>query len=172
MNISPQQNFTESGSRQFDLSDSTPVEEFGQSKNGKYVVFSTGAEFFAVASESVSEVVQILNITPLSNLPEWLLGIADLRGTIISVVNFSTLLDLPNAAVSPKAKFIVLQSPNFPSPVAFAVDKLSEIINLPDEEIHIPGNEASPFLFGRAMYRENALKMLNPEILLSSLTLR
>ncbi len=57
------------------------------------------ADFFAVPSVKVSEVVQMLSIAPLPNVPEWLLGIADLRGSIISVVS------LQNCSARPARRF-------------------------------------------------------------------
>lgn len=146
-------------------------EQFAQAKGEKYVVFCLGADFFAVSSDKVSEVVQMLSVTPLPNVPAWLLGIADLRGTIISVVSLRKLLDTPGAAAQPRTKFIVLKSRDFPSPVALAVDRLSEILVLPNEEIHFLKDEKTPYLLGRTMYQSNALTLLNVENLFSSLTI-
>ena len=113
----------------------------------------------------------MLSVTSLPNVPAWLLGIADLRGTIVSVVSLQKLLGIPNAAVSPRTKFVVLKSQNFSSPVALAVDKLSEIIVLPNEEIHFVRDDKTPYLLGRTMYKSNVLTLLNVENLFSSMTI-
>jgi purine-binding chemotaxis protein CheW len=147
-------------------------EQSEQTKRDKYVVFCLGADFFAVSTDKVSEVVQMLAITPLPNVPEWLLGIADLRGTMISVVNLQKLLGISVTAVSPRTKFVVLKSPNFPSTVALAVDRLSEIIFLPRDEIQFIKDGKTPLVLGRATYTFNTLTLLNVENLLSSLTIQ
>ncbi len=113
----------------------------------------------------------MLSVTPLPNLPEWLLGIADLRGAMISAVSLQKLLGTSGVSVAPRTKFVVLKSPNFPSPVAFAVDRLSEIIVLPNEEIHLVKDEKAPHLLGKAMYKSNDLNLLDVENLFSSLTI-
>ena len=148
-----------------------PDKQSVQPKGEKYVVFCLGAEFFAVPSEKVSEVVSMLSITPLPNVPEWLLGIADLRGGIVSIVSLQKLLDTPDAALSPKSKFIVLKLQDFSASVALAVDRLSEIIVLANEEIQPVENKKMPLLFGEAAYKSYALNLLNVENLLTSLTI-
>jgi len=148
-----------------------PDKQSVQPKGEKYVVFCLGAEFFAVPSKKVSEVVQMLSITPLPNVPEWLLGIADLRGSVISVVGLQKLLGTPDAALSSKSKFIVLKLQDFSASVALAVDRLSEIIVLPDEEIQPAEDEKVPLLLGEATYKSYSLNLLNVENLLASLTI-
>ena len=147
-------------------------EQSAQTKREKYVVFCLGADFFAVSTNKVSEVVQMLAITPLPNAPGWLLGIADLRGTMISIVNLQKLFGTPDTTVSPRTKFVVLRSPDFPSAVALAVDRLSEIIVLQNEEIQFMADGKTPLILGKAIYTFNTLTLLNVENLLSSLTIQ
>lgn len=147
-------------------------EQSAQVKREKYIVFCLGADFFGVSTDKVSEVIQMLAITPLPNVPEWLLGIADLRGTMISVVNLQKLLGTADTTVSPRTKFVVLKSSKFPSTVALAVDRLSEIVVLPNEEIQFIKDGKAPLLLGKATYTFNSLTLLNVENLLSSLTIQ
>lgn len=147
-----------------------PASQPAEAACDKYIVFCLGTDFFAVATNKVSEVVQMLSVTRLPCVPEWLLGIADLRGGIISVVNLPKLLGKTDANLSPKNKFIVLNSQNFPSNVALAVDKLSEILFLSNEEIQITENENAPYLLGKAEYKLKPLSLINVENLLASLT--
>lgn len=135
----------------------------------KYVVFCLGADFFAVSSNNVSEVVQMLSVTQLPNVPKWLLGIADLRGTMISVVSLRNLLGDSNAALAQRAKFIVLKSANFPSPIALAVDRVSEIVFIAMDEIQFSHDPKTPYLIGKTINKSNALSLLNADNLLSAL---
>lgn len=142
-----------------------------QTTGEKYVVFCLGANFFAVASSKVAEVVQLPRITPLPNVPEWLLGIADLRGAIISVISLQKLLGAPESPLQSKTKFVVLKSQNLSSSAALAVDGLGEVVVLQSEEIQASENEKTSFLFGRATYKTNVLNLLDAENLLASLTI-
>lgn len=137
----------------------------------KYVVFCLGEKFFAIASKKVAEVVQLPRITPLPNVPEWLLGIADLRGAIISVISLQKLLGAPDSPLRAKTKFVVLKSHSLSSSAALAVDGLGEIIVLHSEEIQANENEKASFLFGKATYKTDVLNLLDAENLLASLTI-
>lgn len=146
-------------------------EQIQQVKGEKYVVFCLGADFFAVSSEKVSEVVQMLSVTRLPNVPRWLIGIADLRGTIISVVNLRNLLGNANAPVAQRTKFIVLKSQNLASPIALAVDRISEIISIPINEIQFSQDAKAQYLMGKTTNKSSTLSLLDADKLLSALTI-
>lgn len=61
----------------------------------QYLIFHLDAHLFAFPIEDVKRVVQMVAIRPLSQSSKHLLGVIDFHGTIISVVNFRTLLGLP-----------------------------------------------------------------------------
>lgn len=148
------------------LNDSFSDNEKSAQKSGeKFVVFVLDDELFAVSAQQVSEVVQPLPLTTLPNVPEWLLGVANLRGNIISVVNLLKLWDKKNSPSSSKTKFIVLRSLNGETSIAFTVDKLSEIVTLPNEEIQIIKDDQS--LYGKAMHKSNIIHLIDTEKLLS-----
>jgi len=137
----------------------------------KYLIFFLDEEIYAIASEQVAEVAPPLHAARLPNTPEWLVGIANLRNELISVVSLRALLRKQNLASPPKSKLIVLRSPNSPSNIAFTVDKLSEIISLRNEEIEFNKDEKSPYIFGNAVHQSNKLTLINTEKLLSSLVI-
>lgn len=135
----------------------------------KYVAFSQDGEFYAVSSKKVVEVTASLHVAPLPNAPEWLHGIANLRGEIISVLNFPMLFGRRASAPAPKSKFIVLRSLAFEFGAAFAADRLNEIVTLPDEKIQSVKDGNSPFIFGKAVHQSNILNLIDMEKLLASL---
>lgn len=149
------------------LNDSFSGDEKSAQQSGeKFVVFVLDDELFAVSAQQVSEVVQPLPLTTLPNVPEWLLGVANLRGNIISVVNLLKLWNKKPSTASSKTKFIVLRSLNGDASIAFTVDKLSEIVNLPNEEIQLIKDDHQSF-YGKAMHKSNILHLINTEKLLS-----
>ena len=147
-------------------SDKRPVQPAGE----KYVVFFLGSKIYGILSDRVAEIFQPVSITPLFNAPEWILGITGFRNDIISVVDLKKLWDKQSTASSPKSKLIVLRSENVASPIAFAVDKLSKIVTLPDTEIKPLKNERLPNVYGTASFESKTLHLLDAENLLSSLT--
>ncbi len=137
----------------------------------KYITFVLDTTHFAIDSNKVAEVVRPLNFTVLPNFPAWLSGIANLRGEILSIIDLQAIWKM-NAADSPKSKLIVLRSGSqTASHIAFKVDKLREIVTLPDEEIDRAGADDLPFLAGKVIHRSNLINLLDIEKILSSLKL-
>lgn len=56
---------------------------------------SLGEEIFAIDLHSVSEVFEVDSITPVPGMPDVLVGVANLRGLVIPVVDLRSLLGLP-----------------------------------------------------------------------------
>jgi len=138
----------------------------------KYLVFFLGEEYYAVATRQVAEAAPSLQTTPLPNSPEWLVGIANLRNEIVSVVNLPTLLKKSNFNVSPKSKLVILRSfepDSAAAYVAFRADRLSEIISLRTEEIESVENEKSPYICGKAVHLSKNLHLIDAEKILASL---
>ncbi len=151
------------------LTESLPKDEQTEnSDDEKFVVFFLDDELFAVSAEQVAEIVRPLDFTPLPNSPDWLHGIANLRGAIISVLNLSKICDKNRASDSSKSKLIVLKAKNSASSVAFPVDRLSEIITLNINNIQ-PAEDFQ--LFGKAVYKTASVNLLDTEKLFSSLIL-
>lgn len=171
MKNSAQENLLEIDFSSPDLAGSLSFEnQAAQAAGEKFIVFFLDGELYAVSAAQVAEVVQMLNITPLPNVPEWLLGIANLRGEIISVVDLPKFWNKKTSPPPAKAKLIVLRGQNPNSSIALTVDKLSEIISLPDDKIRF-SEESVPFVFGKASHKSNSLSLIDTEKLLASLEL-
>lgn len=59
-----------------------------------YIAFQLGGKEMALAIDSIQEVGNLPTITPLPNLPKWIRGIVQIRGEILSVVDFHQLFGL------------------------------------------------------------------------------
>ncbi len=136
----------------------------------KFIIFTLAETQYAVASNSVSEVIRQLNLTPVHNVPEWFLGIANLRGDIISVVDLHILwkqeISTPYTA---KTKLIVMRCKNPDFLVAFKVDKLCEVITLSNEAIQPLKDNYSSFLSGQAKHKSGIINLLDVKEILCSL---
>lgn len=148
-----------------------PVQPYGE----KYVVFALAEEFYAVHSNLVAEVLGPLPVTALPGVPEWLLGVANLRGEIISIVDLQKFWQKNPAAVTPqKNKLIVLRSAKDNTKIGFVVDCLGEIVTLAPQDIKFSAADfenSFPTLFGKAVHKSHTLLLFDAENLLSSLTL-
>lgn len=136
------------------------------SDDEKFVVFFLDDALFAVPAREVTEVVRPLPFAPLPDSPLWLHGIANLRGEIVSVLDLAKFCGRKCAPVSPKSRLIILRPKIFASPVALLVDRLSEIINLAEDDIQ-PAENA--YFCGEAVLTSNLVGLLDTEKVFASL---
>ncbi len=134
----------------------------------KYVIFILNEEVYAVSAKFVTEVIVPLTITPLPKTPEWVLGIANLRGKIISVIDLPGFWNKANLPSTPKSKLILLTSKNDDSQIAFAVDRVCEIIVLPNGNIQ-SGGDNSPDFCRKIKCKSGIINLLDAEKLFQSL---
>jgi purine-binding chemotaxis protein CheW len=139
-------------------------------KNGeKFVVFSLNEKFFAVPSEKIAEVTHPLAVAPLPGTPGWFLGLANLRGGMIAVLNLKKLWKETHSAISEKAKLIVLRSDDSETVLAFQVDKLNEIVTLFDSEIHSNEKKGPGQIYGVVDRGSETLHLIDVDKLRASL---
>lgn len=76
------------------------------------VEFLLAHECYALESRYVREVYPLENLTPLPCTPAFVLGIVNLRGEILSVIDLKKFFELPEQGLTDLNKVIVLQSGN------------------------------------------------------------
>ena len=74
------------------------------------IEFTLDYKRYAIESHYVREVCRLDNLTPLPCTPAFVLGIVNLRGEILSVIDIKAFFDLPKKGLSDFNKMIVLQS--------------------------------------------------------------
>lgn len=145
--------------------------EITHSNSERFVVFYLDEETFAVPSRCVAEVDRVFAVTPVPNVPEWFLGISNLRGDLISVVDLRTFWGKQTNAPQ-KSKTIILRSAKDGFEIAFVVDKIGEIAILETAKIESMTNAEKdlPLLHinRKAKYKDSLLYLLDAEKLLTS----
>jgi len=70
--------------RESTLPDASPL---GTALAGKYLTFSIGEESYGIAVLKVREIIRMLEITAVPQMPEYVRGVVNLRGKIIPVID-------------------------------------------------------------------------------------
>ncbi|HWX43247.1 MAG TPA: chemotaxis protein CheW [Blastocatellia bacterium] len=94
------------------------------------VAFTLGGSGCAFPAEYALEVGQIPKITPVPNVPDWLAGVANRRGDILSVVDLRAFLELNKANRSAEGQLIVARARNEDLNIGFIVDKVNGVTHL------------------------------------------
>lgn len=140
----------------------------------KYLVFHIDDEIYGINSKRVAEVTANVGVTPLPSVPDWIAGIANWRGDIISVVDLRKLWE--KKSKSPKKSRLIILHPNKnDSAIAFVVDKLSEIVTLSVKDINFSAadfTDSYPTFFAKADYKSQSLYLLDIDKILSSLDVK
>lgn len=87
------------------IDDQAPADEL------EVLRFGISGELYAIASEHVAQVLPLSQYTPLPNTPAYVLGIVNVRGRIVSVLDLRVLFELPIDSLSERNFLLILQSP-------------------------------------------------------------
>jgi chemotaxis signal transduction protein len=95
---------------------------------GVYVRVEVGAEVYAIPVTHVTEVAHVGEVTAVAGTSPAVIGVRNLRGTIIPVFRLATLLGLPPAEGGTR---MIIAEHNGMS-AALAVDRVSDVGGLPE----------------------------------------
>ena len=102
-------------------------------QKGKYLTFNLGSEFYGIGIEYVTEIIGILPITEVPELPNFIRGIVNLRGRIIPVMDVRLKFKKPFREYNERTCIIVVDIKE--NSVGLIVDGVAEVTNIPDESI-------------------------------------
>lgn len=74
------------------------------------VEFLLAYETYGVESSFIREVFPLKELTPLPGTPAYILGVTNVRGKILSVIDIKKFFDLPEKGLTDLNKLIILQS--------------------------------------------------------------
>ncbi len=94
--------------------------------NDRYLCFSLGQEEYAIPLLSVKEVIALPEITPVPQSAPYFLGIMNLRGQVISVIDLRTKLSIKPSDSSETSVIICDLNPNS---IGVVVDSINSVIN-------------------------------------------
>lgn len=101
----------------------------------RYLCFSLGEEEYAIPLLAVKEVVAMPEYTRVPNAPKYFLGIINLRGQVISVVDLRTRLGIKSEFNKETSVIICIFEGNS---VGVVVDNINQVIEAYDGDVSPP----------------------------------
>ncbi len=136
----------------------------------QHIVFDVGDVLCALPSQSVQNVERGFEITPLPNVAPWVLGITQLWGAIVSVVDFAAFVGKGFTSLTPRSRLLAVTVRDMHA--GFLVDGVTEIRTMGSyirRDIITGAPEwARPFLDGIVQDGSRLIVALDPEKLLFS----
>jgi len=113
----------------------------GSLDHRKIIAFELDGELYGVDIEQVVEIMGMVPVMPLPNVPKYILGLINIRGTIVPMMDPRVLLKLDRKPWSLEARIIVLREKNLV--VGVVVDRMWELLRLPADAFQPPPAERS-----------------------------
>lgn len=139
----------------------------------RLMAFELGDELYGVSAADVAEIREPLPLMPVPNAPSHILGLINLRGTVMPVIDLRRMFDFEVKADMPDNRLIILKGPGYA--VALRVDRVYGLARLPQTDFQPapPGvARIAPAYYGQiAVLDGRMLIELNVRELLSDTTL-
>jgi purine-binding chemotaxis protein CheW len=139
--------------------------------NGVHLVcFRIGKETYGVDISTVREIVRVEEITRVPGTPEFMLGVVNLRGRILSVVDLGHRLGLTPSTVTGSSRILVAQLDGVT--VGFLVDAATAVARISGDQVEPPpvftGSIDVDYLEGVAKSKNELIIILNLNKVLGS----
>lgn len=142
----------------------------------QHIIFTLADTEYSAQISNVMEIGYPLNVTPLPNVPGWVLGLANLRGDVISIVDLRAFLGLGKIVIGGDARLLLAKTLQGDFSVGLIVDSVRGIRYLSEDQIAETTVDISPqvnaYTSGSYDLDGRILLLLDLERLLSSTEMR
>jgi purine-binding chemotaxis protein CheW len=116
---------------------------------GKYLTFKLAGEEYGLEILKVREIIKIMDITAVPQMPSFVKGVVNLRGKVIPVIDLRLRFGLAEAEHTEETCIIVV---NVGAEMGVVVDTVQEVLDITDQQIEPPpalGNDVdTQFILG------------------------
>lgn len=143
-----------------------PVDE-----NLRWVTFRLENEKYGINVMQVQEVLRVTEIAPVPGAPNYVLGIINLRGNVVTVIDTRSRFGLASAEMDDSTRIVIIEAEE--QVVGILVDSVAEVVDLKASDIETAPNvgteESAKFIQGVASHDSELLilvdlnKLLNDE---------
>ena len=90
----------------------------------------------ALDAAGVQEVIRVGPVTPVRHAPEEVIGIINLRGRIVTIVDLGLRLAFPRATTGPDSRIFIIEDRN--EFIGLLVDRVDEVVEVERDEWQAP----------------------------------
>lgn len=138
---------------------------------GQYLSFHLGGEEYGVAILRVREIVRYGHLTPVPRTPEWIRGLANLRGNVLPVVDLGLKFGRSPTAIADRTCILILEVDHQGEPTGIGVmaDAVGRVLELDQVEPPPPfGTRVRvDFLLGMGKVDQDLILILDVDRVLS-----
>ncbi|MEC7643640.1 MULTISPECIES: chemotaxis protein CheW [unclassified Idiomarina] len=127
----------------------------------QWVTFQLEEETYGINVMQVQEVLRYSEIAPVPGAPDYVLGIINLRGNVVTVIDTRLRFGLPENEITDNTRIVIIESDK--QVIGILVDSVAEVVYLKKSEIDSAPNvgteESARFIQG-VSNREGELLIL------------
>lgn len=127
----------------------------------QFVTFRLDDEVYGINVMQVQEVLRVTEIAPVPGAPHYVLGIINLRGNVVTVIDTRERLGLEAREVDESTRIVIIEADKMV--VGILVDAVAEVVDLRTSEIesapNVGNDESSKYIQG-VVSREGELLIL------------
>ncbi|AIY80736.1 chemotaxis protein CheW [Clostridium botulinum] len=128
------------------------------------VVFKLGNEYFAVETERVQSINDMMGITRVPKAPSYIKGLINLRGSIKSLVDINLLLNVDSSAEQNNIIILTVKEEE----IGISVDEVDEVLDIEEKDIQrLDDNNNPDYVKGIVDYNNKLLTIINIDKLLN-----
>lgn len=116
----------------------------------QWVTFQLENETYGINVMQVQEVLRYTEIAPVPGAPEYVIGIINLRGNVVTVIDTRSRFGLPSAEETDNSRIVIIEAET--QVIGILVDSVAEVVYLRSSEIDTAPNvgteESAKFIQG------------------------
>lgn len=127
----------------------------------QWVTFRLANETYGINVMQVQEVLRFSDIAPVPGAPPYVLGIINLRGNVVTVIDTCQRFGLPPIEITDNTRIVIIETNQ--QVIGILVDAVAEVVYLKQSEIESTpnvGNEETAKFIQGVSHREDELLIL------------
>ncbi|MCL2068772.1 MAG: chemotaxis protein CheW [Oscillospiraceae bacterium] len=135
----------------------------------KFLTFRVAGQYFGIAIQTVIEILQLQEITPMPELPYYSKGIINMRGRVVPIIDLSLRFNKPEQEYSDRTCIIIVDING--TYVGFLVEAVEEVRDIDREMISPPpayvNDGSSTYVIGIGKLERYMVLLLDGKLILS-----
>lgn len=108
----------------------------GDEQKDKYLTFHIGKENYGIEIRHVIEIIVMQEITVVPDMPDFIIGVINLRGQVISVMDIRARFKMEAREYDDRTCIIVVKINDIS--IGLIVDTVNEVIDIPESQLDPP----------------------------------
>ena len=113
-------------------------DDLGNVEHRQCVTFRLDEEVYGINVMLVQEVLRITDIAPVPGAPNYVVGIINLRGNVVTVIDTRMRFGLPPKETDDATRIVIIETEH--QTVGIIVDSVSEVVDIYSNEIETAPN--------------------------------